>query len=523
MKHDYAPTLGVHLLETITRGMYREPFHAVREYIQNAYDSIREARRLGILGGSDGCIRINVDPAKRTLEIRDNGAGLAPEAAAVYLLDIGKSAKGRSTEGAERNAGFRGIGRMAGMSYCRELRFETSTGDGRKCTVAFDAAGINQLTARGQEPTTIVDAIRKNSFIADESTASRDRFLAVRLIGLDAADAFLDDKALRDYIALNAPVPYDDTVWSHGDAIRAIAREQAATESLDQVQVVICDADDNVVHDVRRPFKNTFRTKDTRGNAGRTVSVEGIRALPSSTASDGGWWGWIAIHERGGALADVPFAGLRVRMHNIAIGGNELVRELFKTQYLALWVFGEIHITDLGLVPNSQRDGFEQSGSWDRIKARLREETEALEKEIRGESARRNQDPSVLIRRAETATESARQEITTGFVSDERKEATSKNLEKTADRLRAAARQRRRDTAEKEMLAEAAQAVDNVIAEVRAVRKTGTDEAHAHLNKQARRILRLVFGVLKSELSDRQFRDLQPKIYAVLRPGKAGR
>ena len=523
MKHDYAPTLGVHLLETITRGMYREPFHAVREYIQNAYDSIREARRHGILGDSEGCIRIKVDPARRTLEIRDNGTGLAPEEAAVYLLDIGKSAKGRSTEGAERNAGFRGIGRMAGISYCRELRFETSSGDGRECTVAFDAAGINRLTARGQEPTTIVDAIRQNSFIADESTASNDRFVSVRLIGLDAADVFLDDKALRDYIALNAPVPYDDTVWSHGDAIRAIAREHVATESLDHVQVVICDADDNILHDVRRPFKNTFRTKNAQGKAGRTVSVEGIRALPSTTASDGGWWGWLAIHERGGALADVAFAGLRVRMHNIAIGGTDLLRELFKTQYLAMWTFGEIHITDLGLVPNSQRDGFEQSESWDRIKARLREEVEALEKEIRGESARRHQDPRVLVRRAETATATAREEVQTGFSSDERKEATSERLAKAAERLRAVARQRRRDTAEKVMLVEAAQAVDKVIAEVQAARKAGTDEAHAHLNKQARRVLRLVLEVLKAELSDRQFRDLQPKIYAVLRPGKVGR
>ena len=37
--------LGVHLLETITLGMYSEPLHCVREYIQNAFDSIRAARR----------------------------------------------------------------------------------------------------------------------------------------------------------------------------------------------------------------------------------------------------------------------------------------------------------------------------------------------------------------------------------------------------------------------------------------------------------------------------------------------
>ena len=91
MTTDRQPSLGVHLLETITRGMYSEPFHCIREYIQNAYDSIREARRNGLISADDGQILLTIDEMTRKLSIRDEGTGLSPESAAVHLLDIGKS------------------------------------------------------------------------------------------------------------------------------------------------------------------------------------------------------------------------------------------------------------------------------------------------------------------------------------------------------------------------------------------------------------------------------------------------
>ena len=77
MPKQHDPSLGVHLLGTITRGMYSNPLHSVREYIQNAYDSIRKARRLGLLSPmEDGIVRVTLDTDTKTLKIRDNGTGL---------------------------------------------------------------------------------------------------------------------------------------------------------------------------------------------------------------------------------------------------------------------------------------------------------------------------------------------------------------------------------------------------------------------------------------------------------------
>ena len=188
MTEKSSPTLGVHLLETVTRGMYSQPFHSVREYIQNAYDSIRKARRKGLMNPSEGEIKVHIDKDRRRLTITDNGAGLSPEEATVHLLDIGHSDKARTTEESAHNAGFRGIGRLAGISYCKKLRFETSAGDGRKCTVEFNATGINRLTKPGQEPTTIVSAIDENSSIKDFRCETEQHYLKVTLEGLESGE-----------------------------------------------------------------------------------------------------------------------------------------------------------------------------------------------------------------------------------------------------------------------------------------------------------------------------------------------
>ena len=208
------PTLGVHLLETITRGMYSQPLHCVREYVQNAYDSIRAARRRGLLSPVEGEIRISIDPRSKTLIIRDDGTGLSPEAAAVLLLDIGSSDKARSDLESRQNAGFRGIGRMAGVSYCKTLRFRTADGQGQTCTVEFDAEAINRLTRPGQTPATIVQAITENSRIYEEPSQNAAHFLEVALEGVDTDSPFLDQYGLGEYLRQVAPVSYDPTVWS---------------------------------------------------------------------------------------------------------------------------------------------------------------------------------------------------------------------------------------------------------------------------------------------------------------------
>ena len=523
MSEKNSPTLGVHLLETVTRGMYSQPFHSVREYIQNAYDSIRKARRKGLLEPSEGEIKLHIDKDRRRLSITDNGAGLTPEEATVHLLDIGHSDKARTSEESAHNAGFRGIGRLAGISYCKKLRFETSSGDGKKCTVEFNAAGINRLTKPGQEPTTIVSAINENSSIREIRCETDQHYLKVTLEGLEPGSPFLDENKLHDYLALHAPVAHDTSGWSHEEAIERLAEESGHPESLENVRVLICDHQGRPQQDVRRPFRNTFQTANARGGKRRTVRVNGIKSLPISETPTSTFWGWLGEHDREGALADVPYAGLRIRMHNIAVGDHTIMERLFTTASLARWCFGEIHITDLSLIPNSQRDEFEDSPEWEDLRRRLGEEARALEQAIRKESDHRNQSVAGLEKTTRDLIEQAKDGIAAGFNSHEEKQSTLDQLDKRAEKLEREARRRKRPDDEKQKLKELRDEVERTKEDVRKVRRTGTDDATAHLSRQARKVLQTVYKVLKKELPTRQFNEIQEKIHTALKPGKGAK
>lgn len=513
------PTLGVHLLETITKGMYSEPLHSIREYVQNAYDSIRAARRGGLIGSGDGEVRIGVDPEARTVRMRDDGTGLSPEEAAVYLLDLGNSAKAGADVGSMKNAGFRGIGRMAGITYCDRLRFETSDGSGKKCIVEFDAAGINRLTRADQKAATIVDAIRRNSDLTEETEDYGVRYLEVVLEGINkAGHPFLNEDSLTKYLAQISPVGYDP-MWSFGNKIHSFAENAHSASSLEHIRITIRDAAGNRRSDVRRPFTNTFRTTNKRRQK-RTVRVEDVVPLPRDGNPVEGWWGWLAVHERRGALADIPFSGLRIRMHNIAIGDGAIVRKLFTTPSHAMWCFGEIHITDHMITPNTQRDNFEDSRAWTRIKERLRNEAVLIDKEIRKESDQRNTSVGELERQAKASLKDADKAIQHGFVSPDEQKVIARKLKNEAEKLERRAGKRSRTEEEEERIDRAQRELEEAAERVISVKITDADVAQAHLTRETRGVLRRVREVLQSELDEKTFRSVMEKINTALQPGQ---
>ena len=101
----FTPYFGGFILETLTVGMYGQARNAIREYIQNGFDSILRAREIGVLKPDAGQILITMASDKKSLRIRDDGAGLPAKSAVATLTRVGASTKTHT-----RNAGFRGIG-----------------------------------------------------------------------------------------------------------------------------------------------------------------------------------------------------------------------------------------------------------------------------------------------------------------------------------------------------------------------------------------------------------------------------
>ena len=136
-----SPKIGASVLETLTTGMYLNPLDTVRELVQNAADSIRKSQAERVLSGNAGRIETTVGHNNRSLNIRDNGLGIPEKQVSSKLLNVGMSDKD-----VERDAGFRGIGRLAGIAFCNCFRFKTSAkGEAKATTCAYrDACPVHR-------------------------------------------------------------------------------------------------------------------------------------------------------------------------------------------------------------------------------------------------------------------------------------------------------------------------------------------------------------------------------------------
>ena len=114
-------TIGKNILDNLTTGMYSDSRVIFREYIQNACDQIDLAVKMNIIAQGDGQIDIYIDHANRNISILDNATGVQAESFVENLGDIANSNKHIG-----QNKGFRGIGRLCGLAYCKTLIFKTS-------------------------------------------------------------------------------------------------------------------------------------------------------------------------------------------------------------------------------------------------------------------------------------------------------------------------------------------------------------------------------------------------------------
>ena len=141
------PYFGSFILETLTVGMYGESRNAIREYVQNGFDSIQRAtKELKQLKPGTGLIRVIFGEDRDSLTILDNGAGLPVKVAASTLTSVGASRKDYRFD-----AGFRGIGRLAGIVFTSLVTFRTkAAGETEETRVVFKAAEMRQLMSPGE-------------------------------------------------------------------------------------------------------------------------------------------------------------------------------------------------------------------------------------------------------------------------------------------------------------------------------------------------------------------------------------
>jgi molecular chaperone HtpG len=349
------PVIGRQLFDIVTSGMYDNPLMIYREYIQNSVDSIDLAIESGLLSSELAKISITLNGHDRSIVIEDNGQGLCNDSAHGILTNLGCSPK----EGTNQR-GFRGIGRLGGLAYCDELIFETrSAGDEFVSIVRWNRKEFDAITTDSQKNITLSEMIQAVASLDYEVPAENTptHFFRVTLHKVHRfhSDMLMSLKAVNDYLAHSAPVPYNPQTFSHAKAIEA---------SLAEVADYRCYNISVNNRQVCRPYADEVKLSVNASDYIHAVEFIQFKGADSEIIA----LGWYA---KTSFLATLPSVlnvkGIRVRQGNIEVGGEHFLEDKFSEPRFSGWQIGEIHIVNGALKPNARRDGFEHTLNFEKF------------------------------------------------------------------------------------------------------------------------------------------------------------
>ena len=133
--------VGAGILNIITESLYDNPIVVFREYVQNSVDSILKEQN------QNNC-EIRIWCEENDLCFLDNGGGIASKSFYDEMIRIGDSSKKKT-----RNLGYKGIGRLSGVPYCKKLTFINITNYTSMDVqyYSIDGEKYEQLKANGED------------------------------------------------------------------------------------------------------------------------------------------------------------------------------------------------------------------------------------------------------------------------------------------------------------------------------------------------------------------------------------
>ncbi len=377
MNNTTTPTIGKHTLESLTVGMYSDPFTIYREYIQNSCDAIDIAIEQNVLDLKDARIEVNVYDTERIIRIKDNGIGIKASNAFSTLCDIGNSYKDHRYA-----RGFRGIGRLGGLGYASRIVFKTSyIGENVESEVSWDAEKLKQfLRPSANREMDLVKVISAVTSINNSEVKPEDHYFIVELYGVDENfPELIDEIEVGNYLSMVAPVPFDCQKFIYGKSIKQYFLSQNV--DIDEYQIFLNDSPQAIT----KRYKTNYLTGKQERTSKRN-DIHDVEYFMDST-SDGKlvYIGWLGISDFSGTVDDDFMRGVRVRKGNILIGDESTFNQFFTSeQHRANGVFiGEVHILSQDIIPNARRDDFESNEAFGYLKEKLTDYADGINKKYR--------------------------------------------------------------------------------------------------------------------------------------------
>lgn len=437
---------GANILENLTTGMYQDSKVIYREYIQNACDQIDKAEEFGILDPRDattkypdlgqGIIDIWLDPEKRSIVIEDNATGIK---ASDFRRVLGNIADSDKVMGKDK--GFRGIGRLCGLAYCRQLVFTSRwAGEDVISIMVCDAFKmremINEANTKIQKHTAleVLNAIVQFDTrpVADSDPA---HFFKVELIDINEENEELfggrEDNGLEqltDYLSFVAPVPYGgnflfrSNIYDHSKKLGVRIDE----------------------YDIRINGEQLFKKYKTHLKTGNGKDDVYDVVFKEFYANDGSLlaWMWFGQTNFKAAIKEEEISrGLRLRKENIQIGEDDSLRDLFTREASKRgnnYFIGEIFAVASELIPNSQRAYFNENPVRIEFEHKLKDYFNNTLYDIYYDGSETNALIKKVNTYAEKISEFEKKDAVSGFISDEEREREQEELKKKKKEAEAA-------------------------------------------------------------------------------------
>lgn len=343
--------LGSQLVDVVTGGMYNDPLMVLREYVQNAVDSLDLAYERGTIAPGDGRVDVRVDGMNRIIAVSDNGVGVQRDRIWMTLCGLGCSMKERLEQ-----RGFRGIGRLGGLGYCDRLVFETRAGGEESVSVVtwdgLRLQGLNGSMARLRAEDAVRHCVSVGSRAVKEGEPPQ--FFCATMINVHRfhRDDLMNPKAVAAFLSRVAPVDFDEARFAFGPEVRRYISQVPGYRSYR-------------IHmngePVVRPHMGAIVVDGKVADRIERVELFEVHDVEGAVVGRG----WYAITNFLSALtSQVPMRGIRVRQGNIEVGNEYSLADLYTERRFATWHIGEVHL-DYTVKANARRDGFEHSPSYE--------------------------------------------------------------------------------------------------------------------------------------------------------------
>ena len=298
------------------------------------------------------------------------------------LVAIGDSPKRGSSA-----RGFRGVGRLSGLAYCRELQFRTkSPGENEITTLSWDCRALRERLSDSAFEGDLRHIIADVVSVSHEQVEDRGlHFFEVQLkdIARLRNDLLLNERMVGHYLSQVAPLPFSPE-FSFGPQIEKYLSQHVTKHPVDLVV-----AGDSLY----RPHRDEI----TFAATGHRLRIEAIEFVQfPNVDGDVGAAGWIGQHEYiRSILPTLGVRGLRARVGDLQVGDANLFDDIYKEARFNGWTIGEIHVYDPRIAPNARRDNFEVNHHHYNLLVQLGPLAAKISQRCRSTSVSRNAEQTV--------------------------------------------------------------------------------------------------------------------------------